>query len=310
MTHRVPRLLLLLLFFAGGLSSLGYCARSLAIRWKDPERRAALDEYWQGHRLFDAGKYLDAIPHYDVYRQLLKLRGEDDSEVVGSIASCSWRGGRTEEALALFAESIATNPRWYVCVEKAHCLVHRDRAAALQWLDEAPLPAEGRTRALAEFHRERREFAESIPHLDELLCLAESSGIGFDDHDRVIGADLPLTTKRHNQLAEFLDPLEYLAECHYGRGDLVRAGHYARRGVAVGQRINESKAYYEPPEEAAGSVDCRLWLARIAMERGAWELAAVEIEHARVLADRGSYSVHQDAVRAEIRQLELRRTKR
>ncbi|MCA8965402.1 MAG: hypothetical protein H6838_05390 [Planctomycetes bacterium] len=271
----------------------------------DLEHDAALAEYWRGHEEFDAGHHLAAIPHYEVWRQYLRQRGSDDSEVTGSIAGCLWRGGRHDEALREFDASLARNPRWYVCVEKAHCLAQQDPAAALDWLRSQPLPPEVRSRAVADFHRQRGNYAAAIAALEDQLRQLDAAS-HFDAEGHLRGFGLPLPTERHNQLASLIEPFEHLAECRFRNGEIDRAEAAARRGLAASQRMLESKGYYEPEQERAGSVPCRLLLARIAMERRAWPLAAEHARLAQLLADRGSYTPHQDAARAVVAEVAQR----
>lgn len=290
------------------LLALGYCGRCFLVATgigRDRESEAAFAEYWQGHRCVDAGEYLAAIPHYDVWRDLLRRRGKDDSEVAGSIAYCWWRGGKVDEALSVFDASLARNLRWEVAVDKALCLAERDAASALAWLQKQPLPPTAHHCALARFHRLRREFVAAIQSLEALLREFDGDRF-FDAADQLVGADLPLSTDRHNELVRLLDPLTDLAECHFRLDHLEQAERLARRGVAVGRRYWESKGYASSGQIAAADGPCRLWLARVAMARQAWPEAAVHIAHARLLADRGSHSEdhrQMTAVAAELERL-------
>jgi len=261
----------------------------------DPERQAALDEYWRGHERRDAGDYLAAIPHYEVYRQMLRRRGEDDSEITGSIAICLWRGGRIEDAIPLFDESLGEDLRWNVAVEKAHCMAVLDPAAGLAWLHAQPLGIESHLLALATFHRMRGDHAAAIPALDA-LCGRLQADLRFDAADELVDLDSMVPPICRDDLVELVDPLTALAESRFRLGDLEGAEHCAWRGVAVGRWLLADRRYYSSAEIEAGSVECRVLLARIAMSRKAWLDARTQVEHARVLADAGNYSPHKTAV--------------
>jgi len=294
------------------VSLLAFAGRGCAhSNWlnHDPERQAALDEYWLGHAQFDAGEYLAAIPHYDAWRQLLRRRGEDDSEVAGSIAGCLWRAGNIDEALRVFDESLTRNLRWNVAIDKALCLATLDDTSALAWLQSQPLPLEDHLDAIAAFHRSRGDFAAAVPPLDALMIRLRAEHV-FDSADEVVDVESLSPAECPERLADLCDPLADLAECHFHLGDFELAERSARRGIAVGRRLRESAGFYPQAEVEAGDVSCRLWASRVAMTRRAWDEAATHIELARALADYSNYSVDRQAVASAATELARRRAAR
>ncbi len=274
----------------------------------DPELDAALDRYFQGHELFDEGRYAEAAEHYRAWKDYEDAHDEDSSEVTGLIGHALDLAGRTQEAKELIDASLAIEKRWYVCLYKAHFLArHESDESALAWLNEAQLPDASRARAIASFYRERGRYADAIPVLKDLLEQVEGRRFLVDGAIRVPPV---IDTATHNQISSLLDPLQDLAENHLQVRDFDAADKYAQLGITVGQILNRDATYAGDKYVEAGDVRCRIVRARVLMQRGEWDASGEEIGFAKAIADWSGYSGSVEAVQSATQELQHRRSKR
>lgn len=259
--------------------------------WSDPDRDAALAEYYRGHQLADEGRWREAMAKYGAYRDYVLAENGDDSEVQATLADCLWKLGEQDRAIAEYDASLAKQFRWWVAVDRALCVAASDAGAAKQWLERQPFPPQDRTRSLAEFHRRRGEHAEALRYERERIAEAAPAG-QFAADGSLLGYDLPLPTERHNALCELAEAMQALAEAEWAVGNTEAAQAAAARALAAHQRIKQSLGYYDEVHERAGSVECRALLARMAIAARRWDEAQAHIALAQSLANRGSYSGH------------------
>ena len=71
----------------------------------DPKNLRAAVEL--GNRLYDAGRFAEAVPHY----QLAMTLNPKDIGVSTDLGTSLWNAGRTDEALAQFDRSLALDPK-------------------------------------------------------------------------------------------------------------------------------------------------------------------------------------------------------
>lgn len=265
-----------LLVAALAFGSLGYC--SLVIR-NGVRMEQAGQAYGQGNILFEEGRYAEAAARYREWKEYQDSVGEDSSEITGLVGHALDLAGRTEEAEKLLEESLASQPQARVYLLKAHFLArHESEAAALAWLEGAPLTTATKAPLTARFLRELGRHDEALPILEDLL--QQTAGSRYLVHGELRAPD-EVDAEVHRQMCDLLDRLSDLAESHLRAGNLDAAERYANLGVSAGQITKRDAKSWSPRYAEAGDFRCRVVRAHVRMRRGELDPAAEEIEHAK-----------------------------
>lgn len=289
------------------LAVVRICSCRTVLSDLEKDKDAALRRYFQGHVLFDEGRYAEAAEHYWAWKRYEEAQGMDSSEVTGLIGHTLGLAGRDAEAIALLDASLAARKRWSVCVFRAHCIARQEGdESALAWLKGIEIDPVDRLRAIAKFLRDRGRYTEAIPVGEDLLERVE--GREYLVNGEVVAIEeMDLTTR--SKLATLAAPLRELAECALENGDPNAAEHYATLGIQVGQRLNRGATYLGAKYVEAGDMACRLVRARIRMDQADWDGAEREIEWATAMAKLESSRAVRDLERA-MEELSRRRPKR
>ncbi len=258
-----------------------------------PERRAALDGYFEGHELYERGEWDAAIAKYETYRACVAEDQEDTSEVEGLIAECHDLAGRPDQALALFDKSLATNPLPHIRLAKANCLRrHRGFDVAIEWLRDQSMKDDERCQVMGEFHRDSGAHAEAIVWFNRLLVERGWPSFAYDRDRGFTALPETLDTSTRNRLASCSYVFIDLARCHYALTRFDEAFAFASMGIAAGHVLT------------CGDVECRILRAAVFAKRGDLAAARADIDSASALAAAGSYTRHKRRVRAAYRWLE------
>jgi tetratricopeptide (TPR) repeat protein len=261
----------------------------------------------RGDALREKGEFAAALVEYEK----VVAGGSASNFVWCSVAECRERTGDYQGALAAWDQAIGDGTWWPPYTDKAKCIArHEGNEKAIVWLRSVAKGADDQAKfhsILGDFFHERGETGPAIVEYTacvEQLCQRHQFRFG-PDHWLVL--DEATLQQDNNDFASLCLPLRDLAALHFQSGDLEAALRYATMAVAIGQQCNRCKGYYKPPEVEAGDVEGRLVRARVFLAREQWDLAAAEVAHAKVLADRGNYSGHQRAVAAVAGELARRR---
>jgi len=257
----------------------------------------------QASELVERGEFGPAL---EQLREAISL-GYDNSYVQLDLAKSLEGLGRLEEAESAFDAAIDDGHWWPPYIEKAEFLRRHDGTdTANDWLaqlDEdttdpkfAYLQAEFRNRSCG-------DRAGAASFYEEAVRRASARhGFRFDA-EGWLQLDAATLQKENNDYADLWPMLEYLAACRLELGDLAGALRAATMGVAIGQQLNRCKGYYGAPEVEAGDVDCRVLRARAMVRLGRLDEAERELDLAKPLADRSSYTGYRTALATARREL-------
>lgn len=249
---RLTRAILSAASLLSALVPLCSCSRS---------SRSSSDAYWRGVYHEHMGRYEDALAEYKTAHSTSTYRnklGEID------VARCLVALDRPGEAMDWLDDSIRRHPNEDLYLEKTMLIARSNIDEAIAYAGTLDLTKCRRSRFMALFYqrldrpREAAEFAQR--------WVEES--VAYQD----------------GQSLEELYAVDSACMICLGAGLHNRAEHLARRGVELWSELLRRNGNSSDKECAAGSFQCRIVLARVAIRNGSLKDAEMELSLAKVLA--------------------------
>jgi tetratricopeptide (TPR) repeat protein len=226
--------------------------------------------------------------------------GGENPQVWIDVGRCHEQLGQWDEALAAYDTAIGDGGWYQPYHDRARCLRRaRGLEAAVEWLrglaEESPEDHKF-PHILGSFLRECGKYERAIPPLQRAVDLVSARHAFRFEADGWLILDDETLARSNNDYADLWPTLEYLAACQYAEKDADAALRTATMGVSIGQQINRCKGYYDATEVEAGDAACRIWRARILMDREDWDLARSELALARALTEHSGYRPRLDEI--------------
>jgi len=210
-----------------------------------------------------AGQYQEATTAYRTSLALLGPLEQADVGIIVAVARCLLALGQQDECHEWMRETIRVRPCEELWLEDALLIARRDRAEGIGYIESLVLERWRKNRCMTRFYHRRGEAREASAFAAEWLAELKDSGLTREP--------------------ELIEAAEEIAPCYLDAGLIGAAEDLARMGVQLaGDRLRRV-GYVEAVKCSAGSLPCRIVLAKIAIGRGCQQEAAEELAHARVL---------------------------